>query len=139
MKDEKHILVGAGGEAEPDLPPPLSPEREAELIAGFLSGKPAGELDFVNALRPLLQAAVGWRHPALWRDSEDIQQSAILKVYTLREDREVERIHPPLFHLACYLADAPAQVVKRARKKFVRLRDFHFTGKGRPTRTPRPS
>jgi len=95
--------------------PKATPEEEMELIAGFLSRKPALQNVFLEKLRPRLRQHQRCNYPSLWRQSEDLQQSALLKLCELRDDPvEVKRIEPPLDDLVKYLMTGPARVLMRS-------------------------
>jgi len=91
---------------------------EEELIAGFLSGKPLAEAEFVEVMQRHIRADVRNNFRSLLPQLGDIEQSALLTLCQMRENpREVARICPPIRALSKYLVDAPARVLMRIRKK----------------------
>jgi hypothetical protein len=99
--------------------PESNPQLEAELAKGFLERKPAAESAFIERLRPYMRQVIRGRFPSLWRWSEDLQQSALLRLCELRADpSKVDRIRPPLEPLAVYLVDPPARLMLKSKKRF---------------------
>jgi len=99
------------GRQEGDMP------SEEELIAGFLSRKPAAEAAFVEEMKRHQRADIRNNFPSLMPQMRDLEQSALLKLCQMREDpREVKRICPPIAALTKFLNDAPARVLKRIKK-----------------------
>ena len=88
---------------------------DEELIAGFLSGKPQAEAEFVKVFQGHARAEVGSNFPSQWPHVGDLVQSALLKVCEMRK-REPERIRPPMSELVKFTVAAPAMVLKRAKK-----------------------
>ena len=67
--------------------------REEDLIAGFLSGKPQAEAEFVKVFTGYARAEVGSNFPSQWVHVQDLVQSAFLKVCKMRK-HEPEKISP---------------------------------------------
>jgi hypothetical protein len=94
-----------------------SPESEGDLVAGFLSRKPAAEATFVGELKQRLRAEICGNFPSLWPELRDLEQSALLRLCQMRENpREAGEIRPPLAALAKFLVDAPARLLLRRKK-----------------------
>jgi len=109
-----------------------NPPLDAELCTGFVSWRPAAEIALIERLRPYLRQEIRRQFPSLWRWSEDLQQSAFLKLCELRKS-DAAKIQPPLDELAIILIDTPAQVMLRSAKHMsqsVSLKEFH--GRVRP-------
>ncbi len=124
MEHEKHIPVATPPEEDgPDRSRRLTPEQEAELIAGLFSRKPAAEVAFLDALQPLFRAVINRKFPSLSSAAMDLIQSGVLKLLELRELPSPEKkIQLPLSRLVWYLVDAPGRVMARDWKRFVELK-----------------
>jgi hypothetical protein len=88
---------------------------DEELIAGFLSGKPQAEAEFVEVFQRHARAEVGSNFPSLWPHVRDLVQSACLVVCKLRK-YEPEKVRAPMRELVKFAVAAPAMALKRARK-----------------------
>jgi hypothetical protein len=98
--------------------------QELELIAGFLSRKPAAETSFFDEFRPHVHRWVSGHFPDRWQEYADLEQSAMLRVCELRETKEGRtRLTPPFSELAQFAAEAPARKLARE-KKSVPLQDW---------------
>ena len=109
-----------------------NPRLDAELLLEFLARRAAGEYALIERLRPLLRAEIRRNFPSLWRWSEDLQQTAFLKLCVMR-DENPERIQPPLDELVTHLVNAPARVMMRAERiprQAVALKEYD--GSNRP-------
>jgi hypothetical protein len=106
--------------------PEANPLLDAELCTGFVSRRPAAEIALIERLRPYLRHEIRRQFPSLWRWSEDLQQSAFLKLCQLRQD-DPGKIQPPVDQLAVVLIDMPARVMLRSAKhsrQSVSLKEF---------------
>jgi len=88
---------------------------DEELIAGFLSGKPQAEAEFVKVFQGHVRAEVGSNFPSQWPHVRDLVQSALLKVCKMRK-YEPDKIRPPISELVKFAVAAPAMALKRAKK-----------------------
>jgi hypothetical protein len=93
--------------------PEENPQLEAELIEGFLAKQASEENTFVGMLRPYLRREIRRSHPGLWRSADDLEQSALLRLYELRAS-QAERIRAPCRQLAVFVVDEAAHVVHRS-------------------------
>ena len=92
-------------------------ERQRELIAGFLSRKPAAETSFVMELQKWVRVEIRSNFPKQWRELADLEQSALLRVCEMRDDpQRVDLIQAPFSELAKYLVDAPARKARNVKR-----------------------
>jgi hypothetical protein len=104
-------------------------EREAALIAGFLSRDRTAEFAFINAFRPILRAEVRLHWTGLWRHIDDFEQEALLELCRLRDTEEGRRkIQRPLKELAKALIEGPARKLRRAPKMVQIPKDWNPGG-----------
>ena len=135
VEDALSGLGEVAGRADREATVPEStPGEAAELLAGFLARRPAAQNAFIELLRPLFRQEIRRDFPSLMPHSEDLQQSALLKLCELREDPvEVVRIRLPLDELVKYLMNAPARVLMRSGKKArvsLELQDWDASSQG---------
>jgi hypothetical protein len=107
-------------------------KADRELIAGFLARRAAAERSFIARLRPFLRREIRRSFPSLWCSTEDLQQSALLRLCELRTSH-AEKIRAPLVVLAVSLiAEAVREMGSPEAAQFEELARSH-----RQASTPR--